>query len=117
MWHGGKNPLKRVRRDSEDVVSPKGMKQRRLHKAFLRYHDPNNWPMLRQALKDMGRADLIGNGKRHLIPTYQPAGTGLKAEGTRKKGQTFRTQRTMADRPTGRPNKTGGPGKKNSRRR
>ena len=69
MWHGGKNPLKRVKRDSEDVVSPKGMKQRRLHKAFLRYHDANNWPLLRQALKDMGRADLIGNGKRHLIPT------------------------------------------------
>ena len=105
MWHGGKNPLKRVRRDSEDVVSPKGMKQRRLHKAFLRYHDPNNWPLLRQALKDMGRADLIGNGKRHLIPTYQPAGTGLQAEGARRKptasnkGGTFRTQRTSDDRP------------------
>ena len=104
MWHGGKNPLKRVKRDSEDVVSPKGMKQRRLHKAFLRYHDANNWPLLRQALKDMGRADLIGNGKRHLIPTYQPAGTGNAPEGARRKKtgqkqQVFRTQRTMADRP------------------
>ena len=105
MWHGGKNPLKRVKRDSEDVVSPKGMKQRRLHKAFLRYHDANNWPLLRQALKDMGRADLIGNGKRHLIPTYQPAGTGNAPEGARRKKtgqkqQVFRTQRTMADRPS-----------------
>jgi hypothetical protein len=47
-----------------------------LHKAFLRYHDPNNWPLLREALKEMGRADLIGNGKQHLIPTFQPAMTG-----------------------------------------
>ena len=45
---------------------------RRLHKAFLRYHDPDNWPLLREALKRMGRADLIGNGKHHLIPAYQP---------------------------------------------
>lgn len=100
MWHGGKNPLKRVKRDSEAVVSPKGIKARRLHKAFLRYHDPNNWPLLRDALKRMGRADLIGNGKKHLIPTYQPAGTGGKGEGVRKKGGgTFRTTRTDADRP------------------
>ena len=39
----------------------------------LRYHDPDNWPMLRQALKKMGRSDLIGNGKMHLVPARQPA--------------------------------------------
>jgi uncharacterized radical SAM protein YgiQ len=72
MYHSGKNPLKRVSRTSEEVVIPKGIKVRRLHKAFLRYHDPENWPILREALKRMGRADLIGNGKHHLIPAYQP---------------------------------------------
>jgi len=72
MYHSGKNPLRRVRRDSEDVVTARGEKQRRLHKAFLRYHDPANWPMLRAALKEMGREDLIGNGKAQLIPAYQP---------------------------------------------
>ncbi|HEX4209942.1 MAG TPA: YgiQ family radical SAM protein, partial [Candidatus Binataceae bacterium] len=66
MYHSSKNPLKRVSRTSEEVVIPKGIKVRRLHKAFLRYHDPNNWPILRDALKRMGRADLIGNGKQHL---------------------------------------------------
>ena len=50
--------------------------ERRLHKAFLRYHDPNNWPVLREALRRMGRADLIGNGRQQLVPAYQPAGTG-----------------------------------------
>ena len=72
MYHSGKNPLKKVTRDSEPVDIVKGERRRRLHKAFLRYHDPNNWPLLREALKSMGRADLIGNGKHQLIPTYQP---------------------------------------------
>ena len=90
MYHTGKNPLKRITRSSEEVVIPKGIKERRLHKAFLRYHDPANWPVLREALKRMGRADLIGNGKHHLIPAYQPvAGRGGGAAPLR-----FRTQHT-----------------------
>ena len=71
MYHSGRNPLRRVGADSERVSVPRGLRVRRLHKAFLRYHDANNWPLLRQALKRMGRADLIGNGKRHLIPRWQ----------------------------------------------
>jgi uncharacterized radical SAM protein YgiQ len=94
MWHSGKNPLKKVTRTSEEVHIPKGLKVRRLHKAFLRYHDANNWPILRDALKRMGRADLIGSGKHHLIPAWQPAGTGEAHEGQRKPAQRFRTQHT-----------------------
>ena len=97
MYHSGKNPLRRVSRQSEEVVIPKGLKIRRLHKAFLRYHDANNWPMLREALRRMGRADLIGPGKNHLIPSWQPAGTGEKAEGSRR-AQPFRTQHTRPRR-------------------
>lgn len=93
MWHTGRNPLKKITRHSEQISSPKNLKQRRLHKAFLRYHDPNNWPLLRQALKDMGRADLIGNGKKHLIPTWQPSGTGEQSV-QRKIQKPFKTQHT-----------------------
>lgn len=85
MYYTGKNPLARVMRNSEKVDIVKGEKRRRLHKAFLRYHDPNNWPMLRDALKEMGRADLIGNSKQHLIPTYQPQGTEGQYQSARKK--------------------------------
>jgi radical SAM superfamily enzyme YgiQ (UPF0313 family) len=94
MYHSGKNPLHRITRTSEKVHVPKGLKVRRLHKAFLRYHDANNWPMLRAALKRMGREDLIGNGKQHLVPRFQPKGTGRTPEGRRgpKNKQTFRTQ-------------------------
>ena len=93
MYHSGKNPLRKVTTTSEKVYIPKGLKQRRLHKAFLRYHDANNWPMLRIALRRMGRGDLIGSGKHQLIPSYQPAGTGLAPEGARA-GKVFRTQHT-----------------------
>ncbi|OYW63504.1 MAG: YgiQ family radical SAM protein [Hydrogenophilales bacterium 16-64-46] len=84
MYHTEKNPLKKVlggKAEKVDVV--REGRRRRLHKAFLRYHDPENWPLLREALKAMGREDLIGNGKKHLIPLYQPAGTGRQPEGTR----------------------------------
>ena len=84
MYHSGKNPLGRVTRSSESVDIVRGERRRRLHKAFLRYHDANNWPLLREALKAMGRADLIGNGKQHLIPTYQPQTDGAYTSARRK---------------------------------
>ncbi|MET0091668.1 MAG: YgiQ family radical SAM protein [Candidatus Thiodiazotropha sp.] len=73
MYHTGRNPLQRIRRDkSGQVEVVRGLKQRRLHKAFLRYHDLKNWPLLRESLKRMGRSDLIGNGKNQLVPRWQP---------------------------------------------
>ena len=84
MYHSGRNPLGRVTRASETVDIVRGDRRRRLHKAFLRYHDPNNWPLLREALKAMGRADLIGNGKKHLIPFHQPQTDGSYTSARRK---------------------------------
>ena len=90
MYHSGKDTLRKVSRNAEDIYIPKSVKQRRLHKAFLRYHDPKNWPLLRDALNRMGRHDLIGNGKHHLIPAFQPKGF---AEADNKI-QRFRTKHT-----------------------
>ncbi len=86
MYHTSLNTLKGIHRDdrSEKVDIVRGERRRRLHKAFLRYHDPNNWPLLRDALKAMGRADLIGNGKHHLIPTFQPVTDGGYQSARRK---------------------------------
>jgi radical SAM superfamily enzyme YgiQ (UPF0313 family) len=97
MYHSGKNPLRRITRTSEEVLIPKGLKIRRLHKAFLRYHDANNWPLLREALRRMRRADLIGSARQQLVPAYQPAGTGGGAPQARRTArgvQPFRTQHT-----------------------
>jgi uncharacterized radical SAM protein YgiQ len=91
MYHTGLNPLRRLRRDgAQQVPIPKGLKVRRLHKAFLRYHDPENWPLLREALRRMGRANLIGPGPDQLIP---PEGSQRLVLGPRAPG-TFRTQHT-----------------------
>ncbi len=87
MYHTDLNPLKGISRQpqrAERVDVVRGDRRRRLHKAFLRWHDPNNWPLLRDALKTMGRADLIGNGKQHLIPSYQPATDGSYTSARRK---------------------------------
>ncbi len=82
MYHTGINTLHGVRRGaSEKVETVRGGRQRRLHKAFLRYHDPENWPLLREALKAMGRADLIGPRPEQLVPTHQPVGTGKAGAG------------------------------------
>ncbi|MDP1899781.1 MAG: YgiQ family radical SAM protein [Rubrivivax sp.] len=87
MYHTDLNPLKGISRDparAEKVDIVRGEKRRRLHKAFLRWHDPNNWPLLREALKSMGRADLIGNGKHQLIPSFQPLTDGGYTSARRK---------------------------------
>ncbi|HVR49429.1 MAG TPA: YgiQ family radical SAM protein [Pseudorhodoferax sp.] len=98
MYHTNKNPLRKITRDSEAVDIVRGEKRRRLHKAFLRYHDPNNWPLLREALKAMGRADLIGNGKHHLIPTWQPLNDG-GYQSARRKNSTPAPQAKAVARP------------------
>lgn len=68
MYYSERNPLEKVRYKSEKLSICKDIDQRRLQKAFLRYHDEKNWPMLREALHELGRADLIGDGEKHLIP-------------------------------------------------
>jgi len=94
MYHSGVNPLRGVRRGgSEAVETVKGLRQRRLHKAFLRYHDPENWPLLRENLKRMGRADLIGPGKHQLVPNWQPAGTGAGGGEGRRLGRKHGAQK------------------------
>jgi radical SAM superfamily enzyme YgiQ (UPF0313 family) len=94
MYHGGRNPLHKVSADSEVVETPRAGKIRRLHKAFLRYHDPENWPILRDALQRMGRSDLIGNSDRHLVPRFQPPGVQQGAN------KPMRTSALPGKRPT-----------------
>ncbi|KAA6184465.1 YgiQ family radical SAM protein [Thiohalocapsa marina] len=121
MYHTGRNPLKPVGPGAERVSVARRLRQRRLHKAFLRWHDPDNWPLLREALRTMGRADLIGNGKRHLVPSFQPAGTGSRRPGDHRAGQTPSKQTsqqtgTLPSKSAVRParKQTGKPGRKSS---
>ncbi|HET8711585.1 MAG TPA: DUF3362 domain-containing protein, partial [Spongiibacteraceae bacterium] len=111
MYYSEKNPLHHVDRKSEKVFTAKGLRQRRLHKAFLRYHDPENWPLLRETLKQMGRADLIGYGKKQLIPPRQPANwqssKSASAKGEKTTGNKMLTQHTgLPPRSHGKPSRT-----------
>ncbi|MBS0341164.1 MAG: YgiQ family radical SAM protein [Proteobacteria bacterium] len=99
MYHTNKNPLRKITRESELVDIVRGDKRRRLHKAFLRYHDANNWPLLREALKAMGRADLIGNGKHHLIPSWQPLTDGSYQSARRKNSSASASDAAQAKAP------------------
>ena len=74
MYYSERNPLEKVRYKSDKVKVSKNLEQRRLQKAFLRYHDEKNWPMLRTALTKLGRTDLIGNEEKHLVPHEQTKG-------------------------------------------
>lgn len=72
MWHTGRNPLKRLSRSSEKVDVVRDGYRRKLHKAFLRYHHPDNWQIIYDTLIQMGRTDLIGHAKHCLIPPTPP---------------------------------------------
>jgi hypothetical protein len=85
MYHTRKNPLHKVDADSEVVETARSGKIRRVHKAFLRYYDPENWPILREALGRMGRGDLIGYGEKHLIPPAQPKEGAAAPAGVERK--------------------------------
>lgn len=86
LYHTEIDSLRKVSRDSEPVTVAKGLRQRRLHKALLRYHDPAGWPMIRDALMRMGMARLIGRSQQHLIPPASAAEMrGELAAGTGRK--------------------------------
>jgi len=106
MFHSGNNPLRKVTYKSGKIVQVKDPKQRKLHKALLRYHDPDNWELIRQTLREMNRADLIGDGERQLVPENQPkSGQSYRAARRkntseahqRKTGKKIRTQHTRKE--------------------
>jgi len=87
MYHSGKNPLRKVTGDSDEVATVKSPAKRRLHKALLRYHDQDNWPLIRKALRRLDLGDLIGTGPGKLVPAQQPK-TGRKHRSPRRKNST-----------------------------
>ncbi|GHG06262.1 YgiQ family radical SAM protein [Thalassotalea marina] len=98
LYHTEIDSLRNVRKNSDNVVVPKGGRQRRLHKAILRYHDPNNWPIIREALTKMGLArKLIGTKPGCLVPSegkqegnyqhYKKSGKGKNNAKGFKKGE------------------------------
>jgi len=85
IYHTQTNILQGLKRADRHVFTARGERARKIQKAFLRYHDPENWPLLRQALREMNRGDLIGNGKNFLIPATQPTKIDPRVPGAEQK--------------------------------
>jgi uncharacterized radical SAM protein YgiQ len=104
MYHTELNSLKNIKRVNEDVPVPKGGRQRRLHKAILRYHDPANWPIIREALTKMGLArKLIGSKPGCLVPTetrgeQEKFNRGHKGKNNAKGNKTSPGQKRQSNR-------------------
>jgi uncharacterized radical SAM protein YgiQ len=112
MYHSGKNPLRKVGYKTEAVETVKDPEQRKLHKAFLRYHDAQNWPLLRAALRRMGRSDLIGEGEHQLIPARQPDDDESGYRAPRRKNSAGAHKRRRAGKGTALTRHTGLPPRK-----
>ena len=124
MYHSKKNPLRKVTYKSGTVEAPRDPEQRKLHKAFLRSHDSKNWPLLRAALRKMGRADMIGDGAWQLIPANQPDDGGDYQSPRRKNSESGHQRRKAGGKiltqHTGLPPRENGSGRgkgRSSRRR
>ena len=50
------------------VYTATGLRAKKLQKALLLYWSPDQWPLAREALREAGRADLIGIGPDALVP-------------------------------------------------
>ncbi len=81
MFHGGVDPG-----TNKEVYIPRTMKEKRLQKAFLRYYAPENYWLVKEALLEAGRNDLIGWHKTALIPPKPPAGADDQRKRNRKRG-------------------------------
>ncbi len=92
MYHSGRNPLKKLSyKKGERVFSARSLPERRLQKAFLRYHDEKNWDFLRESLIKMDRKDLIGSGENQLVP--EAKGRSSHANGRRKSNRRLQPAR------------------------
>lgn len=100
MYHSDRNPLKQVSYKSDKLYTPKNVEQRKVQKALLRYHDPENWPLLRQVLPQMGHSDLIGYSVDCLLPPEEP-------EATRSRFGNGKRNATSGNRSSARPAKAG----------
>jgi radical SAM superfamily enzyme YgiQ (UPF0313 family) len=68
----------------ESVYVPKG-KEKRIQRAILQYRDPKNYDLVKEGLRAAGRGDLIGDGRRCLIPVRPPAGASASRRSAEKR--------------------------------
>lgn len=73
MFHTGIDPFTR-----KPVQVATGMRDRKMQRALMQFFKPENWFLVREALLQAGRQDLIGSGCDCLIPANPPKEALLK---------------------------------------
>jgi uncharacterized radical SAM protein YgiQ len=68
MYHSGLDPL-----SMKPVYTARGLREKKLQKALLLYWDPAQHDLVREALTQAGRTDLIGNRPECLVPPRRRA--------------------------------------------
>jgi radical SAM superfamily enzyme YgiQ (UPF0313 family) len=67
IYHTGLDPF-----TMRPVKVAKRVRERQTQRALMQFFEPRNWFVVRKALLDAGRADLIGEGRECLIPSRPP---------------------------------------------
>ena len=79
MYYTGLDP-----RTMEPVYVPKNPHEKAMQRALIQYRNPDNYELVREALKRAGRTDLIGFGETCLIP---PRKIGKGEKGLEREGK------------------------------
>src|SRR5262245_57170186 len=67
MWHTGMDPF-----TGRPVKVAARVRDRAVQRALMQFFEPRNWFVVRKALLDAGRGDLIGDRRECLIPATPP---------------------------------------------
>jgi uncharacterized radical SAM protein YgiQ len=63
MYYTGLDPM-----TGKPVYVATTQKEKAMQRALLQFNNKRNWPLVREALKEAGREDLIGRGPQCLVP-------------------------------------------------
>jgi uncharacterized radical SAM protein YgiQ len=69
MWFTGIDPI-----TMKPVYVEKDMKRKRQQKALMQYWRPENTQLVKEALQEAGRTELLGTGKKALVEEYTRMG-------------------------------------------
>ena len=78
MFYTGVDP-----RTMEPIYVPRDPREKAMQRALIQYRKPENWHLVREALRRAGREDLVGFGPKCLIRPYPPKDAGADGRGGR----------------------------------
>ncbi|RQW78509.1 MAG: YgiQ family radical SAM protein [Methanothrix sp.] len=79
MYYTGLDPF-----TLESIHVPKG-REKKIQRALLQYRDPRNYDLVKEGLREARRGDLIGEGRRCLIPARFAPTPGVSRRPAAKK--------------------------------